>query len=81
MPKVRVHNFTITLDGYASGVNQRLDAPFGDGVDGLHEWMFAAMEDGATGVDVERAHRWDHNIGATIMGHDHGPQHVRADQG
>jgi dihydrofolate reductase len=68
MAKVRVHNFTITLDGFATGVNQRLDAPFGDGVDGLHDWMFAAMEDGATGIDTERARRWDENIGATIMG-------------
>jgi dihydrofolate reductase len=68
MGKLRVHNFTVTLDGFAAGVNQRLEAPFGDGVDGLHDWMFAAMEDGATGVDAERARRWDENIGATIMG-------------
>jgi dihydrofolate reductase len=68
MAKVRVHNFTITLDGFATGVNQRLDAPFGDGVDGLHDWMFAAMEDGVTGIDTDRARRWDENIGATIMG-------------
>jgi dihydrofolate reductase len=68
MAKVRVHNFTITLDGFAAGVNQRLDAPFGDGVDGLHDWMFAAMEDGATGIDTERARRWDENVGASIMG-------------
>lgn len=68
MAKVRVHNFTITLDGYATGPNQRLDAPFGDGMEGLHDWMFAAIEDGATGLDSERARRWDQNIGATIMG-------------
>jgi len=68
MAKVRVHNFTITFDGFASGVNQRMDAPFGDGVDGLHDWMFAALEDGATGIDADRARQWDTNIGATIMG-------------
>ncbi|MFD0319053.1 hypothetical protein [Streptomyces flavalbus] len=32
MPKVRVHNVTISLDGFMAGVNQRADAPFGDGV-------------------------------------------------
>lgn len=68
MSKVRVHNFTITVDGFAAGVGQRADAPFGDGVDGLHDWMDAAMADGATGVDAERVKRWDENIGATIMG-------------
>jgi dihydrofolate reductase len=68
MAKVRVHNFTITVDGFAAGTGQRLDAPFGDGVDGLHDWMFAAMADGATGIDAERVKRWEVNVGATIMG-------------
>src|ERR1700754_2679529 len=50
MPKVRVHNVTISLDGFAAGTNQRLDAPFGDGVgwgDALHSWFIAASEDAA----------------------------------
>jgi dihydrofolate reductase len=71
MSKVRVHNFTITLDGFATGVNQRLEAPFGDGVDGLHDWMFAALEDrtsGKGGLDAERVGDYEENIGATIMG-------------
>jgi dihydrofolate reductase len=68
MAKVRVHNFTVTLDGFAAGADQRLEAPFGDGVDGLHDWMMAAMEDGATGGDAERVRLWDVNMGATIMG-------------
>ena len=29
MSKVRVHNFVVTLDGYASGEGQSLDAAFG----------------------------------------------------
>jgi len=75
MAKVRVHNFSITLDGFAAGPGQRLDAPFGDGVEGLHDWMMAAMEDGATGLDVERVNLWNTNIGATIMGRNmFGPQ-------
>ena len=81
MPKVRVHNVTISLDGFAAGTNQRLDAPFGDGVgwgDELHSWFVSAMEDaaaGKTGVDVDHFVRGDQNIGATIMGRNmFGPQ-------
>ena len=37
---------TISLDGFTSGPNQRLDAPFGDGVgDRLHRWMFETPEE------------------------------------
>ncbi|GAA1593014.1 dihydrofolate reductase family protein [Kribbella sancticallisti] len=68
MAKVRVHNFSVTLDGFGAGTGQRVEAPFGDGVEGLHDWMFSAMEDGATGVDAERVKQWDVNVGATIMG-------------
>ncbi|GAB2974086.1 dihydrofolate reductase family protein [Streptomyces pseudoechinosporeus] len=74
MPKLRVHNLTISLDGFAAGPNQRLDAPFGDGLEGgdvLHDWMFAAMKDrvdGKTGIDVDYVERSEQNIGATIMG-------------
>jgi dihydrofolate reductase len=68
MSKVRVHNFSVTVDGFGAGTGQREEAPFGEGVEGLHDWMFAAMEDGATGVDAERVKRWDDNVGATIMG-------------
>ncbi|MFI9106146.1 dihydrofolate reductase family protein [Streptomyces fildesensis] len=74
MPKLRAHNITITLDGYATGTDQRLDAPFGDGVDGLHEWMFAALrardegDEGAAGIDADYVELGDENIGATIMG-------------
>ncbi|MFE2426137.1 dihydrofolate reductase family protein [Streptomyces sp. NPDC059373] len=71
MPKLRGHNLTVTLDGFATGTDQRLDAPFGDGVEGLHEWMFAAMRDradGKAGIDVDHVERSEQNIGATIMG-------------
>jgi dihydrofolate reductase len=78
MPKLRAHNLTVSLDGFAAGTDQRLDAPFGDGIDGLHAWMFAAMRDhadGRTGIDVDRVERSEENIGATIMGrHMFGPQ-------
>jgi hypothetical protein len=39
---------SISLDGFAAGPNQRLDAPFGDGLgDGLHRWMFERAEENA----------------------------------
>ncbi|MEU4191346.1 dihydrofolate reductase family protein [Kribbella sp. NPDC026611] len=71
MAKVRVENFTITVDGFSAGVNQRMDAPFGDGVDGLHDWMFAAQDDkaaGRGGIDASYIGRYDDTTGATIMG-------------
>ncbi|MET9499104.1 dihydrofolate reductase family protein [Streptomyces sp. NPDC006552] len=78
MPKLRVHNVTVTLDGFATGVDQRLDAPFGDGMEGLHDWMFAAMRDhadGKSGIDAGFIARSEENIGATIMGRNmFGPQ-------
>jgi hypothetical protein len=51
MARLRVHAFTLTLDGFAAGTDQRVDAPFGDGVDGLHEWMFASFRGEGTGAD------------------------------
>jgi dihydrofolate reductase len=34
-------DMAISVDGYAAGPNQRLDAPFGDGIgESLHAWMF-----------------------------------------
>lgn len=42
MPKLRVHNFTISLDGYAAGPDQSLENPLGVGGESLHEWFVAA---------------------------------------
>ena len=68
MVRLRVHAFTLTLDGFATGTDQRADAPFGDGVDGLHEWMFASFRGDGTGVDHAEFLAGSENIGATIMG-------------
>ncbi|SDJ86753.1 dihydrofolate reductase family protein [Streptomyces indicus] len=70
MSKLRVH-VTVSLDGFMCGQDQRLDAPFGDGVDGLMDWQFGAMKDradGKAGPDVEALDRAEDNLGATIMG-------------
>ena len=68
MARLRVHAFTLTLDGFATGTDQRADAPFGDGVDGLHEWMFASFRGEGTGADHAEFLAGSENIGATIMG-------------
>lgn len=76
MPKVRVHCFSISLDGYGAGPNQGLDNPLGVGGEGLHEWalktrtfrqMFG-MEGGTTDTDDAFAKRGFDNIGAWILG-------------
>jgi hypothetical protein len=76
MPKLRVHNFSISLDGYAAGPDQSLDNPLGVGGTRLHEWAFATrsgrathgMEGGAAGVHDDFVAQGDTGVGATIMG-------------
>jgi dihydrofolate reductase len=76
MPKLRVHAFSISLDGYGAGPNQSLDNPLGAGGEALHEWVFATRtfqqmfgtEGGTTGIDDDFAARGFANIGAWIMG-------------
>ena len=41
MSQVRVHNFSISLDGFGTGEGITFDAPFGHAGHRLHEWMFA----------------------------------------
>jgi hypothetical protein len=41
MPKLRVHNLSISLDGYVAGPDQGVDNPLGRGGPRLHEWAFA----------------------------------------
>jgi hypothetical protein len=43
MSLVRVHNFSISLDGFGTGEGQSHDAPFGHAGERLHEWMFATQ--------------------------------------
>ncbi len=39
-PKLRVHAFTLSIDGYGAGPNQSLDNPLGVGGVALHGWAF-----------------------------------------
>jgi dihydrofolate reductase len=73
---VRVHNFSISLDGFGSGEPQSHDAPFGHAGERLHGWMIATRywremigEPGGTrGLDDAFARLHDPGIGAEIMG-------------
>ncbi|HXF35935.1 MAG TPA: dihydrofolate reductase family protein [Actinomycetota bacterium] len=76
MSRVRVHNFSISLDGFGTGEGQSLDAPFGHAGERLHAWMFLTRwwretvgEAGGTGgIDDAFARLHDVGIGAEIMG-------------
>jgi len=76
MGKLRVHNFSISVDGYGAGPDQNLDNPLGVGGTRLHEWVFATRggrqmigEDGGeTGIDDDFFGRGFEGIGASIMG-------------
>jgi dihydrofolate reductase len=88
MPRLRVHNISVSIDGYAAGPDQSLDNPMGVGGHGLHEWAFATRTiqrmfgngGGDAGVDDSFAAQGDVGIGATIIGRNmFGP--IRGDWG
>jgi dihydrofolate reductase len=76
MPRLRVHAFSISLDGYGAGSDQSLANPLGVGGEELHTWFTATRTfhqvfgraGGTTGVDDDFAARGFENIGAEIMG-------------
>jgi dihydrofolate reductase len=65
MAELRVHNFSVSLDGFAAGPGQTTDDPLGVGGERLHEWMFAPDADR---TDHRFRARGEEGIGATIMG-------------
>jgi dihydrofolate reductase len=77
MSATRVHNLSVSLDGFATGEGQSLEAPFGHAGQRLHEWFFptasframrGAEGDPAAAADDAFASRWADGIGAEIMG-------------
>lgn len=76
MPKLRVHSFGVSLDGYAAGPDQSLDYPLGVRGPELMEWFFhtrmwqrmQGQDDGETGIDNDIAEQGFANIGAWIIG-------------
>jgi dihydrofolate reductase len=67
MGELRVHDFSISLDGYAAGPAQSVENPLGVGGGLLHEWIFPPDGERAAVDDRMRAYGTD-GIGATIMG-------------
>ncbi|MFD2090158.1 dihydrofolate reductase family protein [Blastococcus deserti] len=77
MGELRVHNFSISLDGYGAGPDQSGQQPLGAGGERLHEWIF---DEAATDVDRRFRARGEEGVGATVMGRNmFGP--VRGDWG
>lgn len=76
MSKLRIHAFSISLDGYGAGADQGLDNPLGKGGEDLHQWFFPThtfqgmfgKDEGTTGIDNAFAARGFDNIGAWILG-------------
>ena len=76
MTKLRVHSFSVSLDGYGAGPSQSLQDPLGVGGMKLHHWAWGTRtlrqmfgnEGGSTGVDDELARRGFANVGAWILG-------------
>ena len=76
MTRVRVHNFTISLDGYGAGPRQTREEPLGVGGEALHDWYVVTRtfkrvtgkSGGTTGVDDDMASRFGEGVGAYIMG-------------
>jgi dihydrofolate reductase len=56
-------DFTMSIDGYSAGPNQRADQPFGDDpAESLHRWMFEEAEANAPAIEPITA------AGAYVMG-------------
>lgn len=76
MTRVRVHNFSVSLDGFAAGPDQSEQDPLGVGGPRLHEWVWdtrfgqamIGQTGGAAGIDDDWLRLGDTNVGATVMG-------------
>ena len=73
MPRTRVHNMNVSLDGYAAGEHVTFDAPIG-GAERLFTWFDGRVIHGVDKADapvtLDRAltSMWSQGIGAEIMG-------------
>ncbi len=76
MARLRVHNFTVSLDGFAAGPRQGPENPLGEGGLRLHEWIFRTRsmqelqgrDGGEAGVNDDLFRARTAGAGATIMG-------------
>ncbi|WP_256980834.1 hypothetical protein [Rhodococcus sp. 14-1411-2a] len=66
---LRIHNLSVSLDGFAAGPDQSQDNPMGIGGMALHQWVFADHSDTEhPDADQRMLDLGTENIGATIMG-------------
>ncbi len=81
--QLRVHNMTVSRDGYAAGEGQSLERPFGHADPGAlfawagstASWHHRTDPGGSRGVEDYLVRDFDRNIGAEIMGRNKfGPQ-------
>lgn len=76
MARLRVHCFSLSLDGFGAGPHQDLSNPLGVGGMAVHKWFFATRtfqamhggDGGSTGIDDDFAVRGFAGIGAWILG-------------
>ena len=76
MSRLRVHSFSISIDGYDAGPNQDIQNPLGVGGPELFDWFFHTRtwqrmhgnENGETGVDDDLSAEGFSRIGAWILG-------------
>ena len=77
MARLRMHNFSISLDGFGAGPSQTRETPLGVGGEAMHEWIVATRSwrekhggkvGGTAGADDDFAARAFDGIGASIMG-------------
>jgi dihydrofolate reductase len=76
MSKLRVHSFSISIDGYGAGPDQDLENPLGVGGLKVFDWFFPTRtwqrmdgsEDGEIGIDDNVAAKGFEGIGAYILG-------------
>jgi dihydrofolate reductase len=72
--RLRVHNFLVSLDGYATGCGQSTQAAFGHAQKEFLTWFEririwrGLQPDGSLGPDEAIASAWGTGIGAEIMG-------------
>lgn len=77
MSLVRIHSFSLSLDGFGTGEGLSFDAPFGHAGHRLSQWVIGTQfghsvimnqPGGSTGVDNAFAERSMVGVGAEIMG-------------
>ena len=76
MPRLIVHSFSISVDGFGAGPGQDLEHPLGAGGEKLFDWFFHTRTwrsgngepGGETGADDDVAIRGFEHIGAWILG-------------